>query len=385
MTINTETVDRFGFYQTETQKFYSKFEGLYNCKDTDKITWNFNRSTYDFCKWDEEPASSLDDLYRKRAEQLREKYDHIVLLYSGGADSDNILNTFINNNIKLEEVASLVNYEGTGDKLNWLNAEIFHVAGPKIEAARAKQPELVHTIVDTVPIIQEMFRNAEAKFDWIYDVNKFTSPYNASRRYMKMSQPHWADLINAGKRVCFLHGLDKPQVIGIKDSYYFRFNDIIDIAVPPSIQRLNRPWEFDELFYWTPDMPELVIKMAHVIKKFLKHAPVDSPYLSTEKSVPTSSTKIVNGKTMYLHIDMVHKLLYTGWYAVPYQFKPRSIVLTPRDEWIYSLPENDPTKYTWRVGLEELWRATPDIYKNDPTRLDLGFKTMFSGPYHLGK
>ena len=48
--------------------------------------------------------TSLTYLYAERARQLRDKYDYLVLHYSGGSDSHNILHTFLTNNIKLDEV-----------------------------------------------------------------------------------------------------------------------------------------------------------------------------------------------------------------------------------------------------------------------------------------
>lgn len=384
-TIITESrFDKFGFYQTQNQRFYSKFEAIYHCPADGKITWQFNSDVYDACDWTQDPPVSLAELYRARAQQIRDQYDYVVLCYSGGADSNNILNAFVDNDIKIDDLATFVNYEATGNKLNWLNAEIFHVAIPLIERARIKQPDIRHTMVDMVQITKDTFGNKSAKFDWIYDVNKFINPYNASKRNLKLSQPHWAKLIAEGKRVCFIHGTDKPLVTTVKDRYYFRFYNTIDTAVPPSIQRSAYDWEFDELFYWTPDLPQLVIKQAHVIQKYLKQAPLSCSELSVQKPNAQSCSKTVNNHTYYLSSDQMHRLIYPGWYPVPYQWKPKSIVFTPRDEWIYSLPDDDLLKYSWRTGLDELWKATPDSHKSDPTKMDLGFKTMYSKPYYLG-
>ena len=46
----------------------------------------------------------LTDLYRLRAQQLRDKYDYLILWFSGGADSTTILQSFIHNGIHLDEV-----------------------------------------------------------------------------------------------------------------------------------------------------------------------------------------------------------------------------------------------------------------------------------------
>jgi hypothetical protein len=41
----------------------------------------------------------LKTLYKERAQQLRDNYDELILYYSGGSDSHNILHTFLQNNI----------------------------------------------------------------------------------------------------------------------------------------------------------------------------------------------------------------------------------------------------------------------------------------------
>lgn len=68
------------------------------------ITYHYNDEWYDQHDWSVEPSESLDELYLKRARQLREKYKTLIFRYSGGADSTNILRTFVDNNIKLDIV-----------------------------------------------------------------------------------------------------------------------------------------------------------------------------------------------------------------------------------------------------------------------------------------
>jgi hypothetical protein len=48
--------------------------------------------------------TSLQDMRGGKAMQLRDQYDYLILAYSGGADSDNILKVFQQNKIHLDEV-----------------------------------------------------------------------------------------------------------------------------------------------------------------------------------------------------------------------------------------------------------------------------------------
>ena len=78
-----------------------------------------------------EPTQDLLDLYVQRVQQLRNKYDHLVLLYSGGADSHNILKCFEHSGTKLDEIVSFVDssYKGRDSKIS---SEIYRVAVPEV-------------------------------------------------------------------------------------------------------------------------------------------------------------------------------------------------------------------------------------------------------------
>lgn len=377
-------MDQFGFYRVGKQKFYSKLEAAHEHERSGlPLKWDFNDTVFNTVNWRVEPPETLEELYRQRAQQIRDRYDYLVLWFSGGADSSNILNTFINNNIKLDEVASQVNYEATHDKTNFLNGEIYHVAKPKVETARLKQPWLKHTIIDLAKQTLDHFTAKETKFDWIYHMNGYLNPNNAAKQDIKLREPHWRDMINAGKRVGFIHGIDKPRVQEVKGRYYFTFTDMVDTAVSGNTQMLNRPWEFDEMFYWSPDALLIPVKQSHIIKRYMQLATPTSPYITTdEKNIVGRK---IGKQYYYLNVDGISQLIYPGWYPVPFQAKAPSLFFTPRDEWFFKLPDTDPAKYSWRVGLEHIWRIMPDKWKTNPNDIYSGFKRFYSRPYDLGQ
>lgn len=377
--------DKFGFYQVGDFRTYSKFEAIeQHAKTNKKFQWNFNDTVYASCDWTHEPEESLSELYRQRAQQLREQYDHLVLWFSGGADSTNILNSFINNNIKLDEVASFVNYEATHDKFNFLNAEIYHVAAPVIDGAKQKQPWLTHTVIDISKMTMEIFEDKSSKFDWIYYLNGYVNPNCAARRDIKLKMPHWTKMFDHGKKVGFIYGIDKPRVSGIHGNYYFNFADMIDNSVSAECQMLNRDWEFNELFYWAPDSPKIVIKQGHTIKKYLKSATESSPFIVNNIKQASTVSLMINKKMYWLTLPGLHTLIYPGWTQALYQAKAASLTFTARDTWFFNLPDSDPAKYAWRVGLEHRWKSTPDFLKKNGFGLSTEFKHSFSNPYFLG-
>jgi hypothetical protein len=372
--------DKFGFYQVGDFKTYSKFDASAVAEKTNQaLKWNFNDAVYHSVDWEQEPPESLSELYRKRAQQLREKYDYLVLWFSGGADSTNILDSFLLNNIKLDDVATYVNYEATGDRFNFLNAEIYNVAVPRIDQARELQPWLRHTMVDLSRLVMDHFQKKDTKFDWVYHMNGHFNPNNASKQDIKLKVQHWRDMIDQGKRVCFIHGIDKPRVNNINGKYYFKFIDMIDGAVSAHNQMINRPWEFDELFYWTPDSPAIPIKQAHVIKRFLKQATANDLIIDHRNMCFTTFNK----QLYSLRMEKLHLLIYPNWYPVLYQAKAPSLFFTPRDEWFFKLSESEPAKYSWKVGLEYLWRTIPNSLKTDHTDIRWGFKNLFTH-YYIG-
>lgn len=385
--IQSSRQDKFGFYQVGNFKTYSKFEAIeQHVKTNKKIHWNFNDATFASYNWAQEPAESLSELYRQRAQQLREQYDYLVLWFSGGADSTNILNSFINNNIKLDEVASFVNYEATCDKFSYLNAEIYHVAAPVVDVAKQKQPWLKYTVIDISKMTMDMFEVTSSKFDWIYHVNTYVNPNAAARQDIKLKMPHWTKMFDNGKRVGFIYGIDKPRVSRIHGNYYFTFADMLDNSVSAKCQMLNRDWEFNELFYWAPDSPKIVIKQGHTIKKYLKSVTESSPFIvsNIDQVQLTTASVVINKKMHWLSLDGLHTLIYPGWIPVLYQGKPLSLTFTPRDTWFFNLPDSDPAKYAWRVGLQHRWKSTPDFFKKDILSLDARFKLSLSNPYFLG-
>ena len=94
-----------GVYTCNGRPFFNKLEAILEANQSGRhIEWDYHDSIFGTASWDLDPPVALEELYRQRALQLREAYDHLVLFYSGGVDSWYILKTFIKNKIKLDEI-----------------------------------------------------------------------------------------------------------------------------------------------------------------------------------------------------------------------------------------------------------------------------------------
>ena len=69
-----------------------------------EVSFYYNDHVFDKFDWGIPVDISLDRLYTFRAQQLRDKYKKLILSFSGGTDSIQVLNTFLKNRIHLDEI-----------------------------------------------------------------------------------------------------------------------------------------------------------------------------------------------------------------------------------------------------------------------------------------
>lgn len=228
------------------------------------LRFHFNDTWWNTAKWHVEPSESLDDLYVRRARQLRDKYEILILRFSGGADSTNILRTFVDNDIKLDAV--VINLWTWPDSDPWIepsNIEKRDIAIPFAQSLKSQGADFELLIVDHTKSYEILGRSS----DWIF---KIDSPRLAC---VDISSRQGCDIPELEKwnypETCVISGIDKPWIAfdADKDVWFAQFNDILHSPLSPSPASLK----VQEPFYWTADLPELVIKQCHVLKNFYRH------------------------------------------------------------------------------------------------------------------
>ena len=152
------TPDKFGYYTVGDRSTYSKLEAIeWSRINNTNTEWNFNRSVFDFIDWTKEPETDLWEMYKARARQIRESYDYVVLWYSGGSDSHNLLLAWIDAGLKIDEIATTWNYNSTGDAQNHYNAEITNVVLPDIKKLKDSGLEFKFRLVDISQFCIDLF------------------------------------------------------------------------------------------------------------------------------------------------------------------------------------------------------------------------------------
>lgn len=374
--------DKLGCYRVGNLKFYSKLEAIEaQLRTGTHLHWDFNEAVFSSYDWTVEPTDDILDLYKKRAQQLRAKYDYIVLWWSGGADSTTVLQSFLLNDIKIDEIVTYSNYEASGDRTDFLNAEVFEVVIPTVEQLKSQYPWLKHRVVDISKHTLDVFLDKDLRFDWLYTMNMFFTPNHIARDGIVFKIKEWRDLVDQGQKFCVLWGHDKPRICHENGRFFFRFIDIIDNG--PNVKSFAGLLPYtDELFYWTPDMPEILIKQSHLIKNYMNRNLLTSPYISDHKS--DLAYKMHNDKMLWLSVDGVHSVIYPNWSLNTFTVgKPASIITSPRDAWFFNSEHNNASKRIWRMGVNKLFDFLPDYWKNDPDDMTKGLKGCVSKRYYL--
>ena len=377
--------DHYGYYTVGPHKTYSKLDAIALHERTGHHPeWNFNNDIFGLYDWTVEPVESLSELYRQRAQQIRDQYDYLVLFYSGGADSTNILQTFLKNDIKLDEIAQFYSYDGDrGNQDSNFNAEVTRVAIPWSLKIKENFPYINHRVIDQSKLIDDIYDLPEIKFDFLYQQNSCISPNNFSRVYLRKVIKDYSDLIASGKRLCFIWGAEKPRMYVENNRYCLKFLDMIDNCVSPLLQQQNFPGYHDELFYWSPDFTKGLIKQGHAIKHALKNWPIDDIFFT--KQMTTFGSTLRETEKWYLTNHGLHTVLYENWDINTFSVgKKRSPILSLRDSWY--LDQTSGSSLRFQNGIAELDKILSTVkqgYWKNTSDLSDGIKGCLTRPYFL--
>jgi hypothetical protein len=185
-------------------------------------------------------------------------------------------------------------------------------------------------------------------------------------------------LTDSGKKVGFIFGIDKPRIILKNGCYYMAFLDIpLNMGVGPGALVTGNEWEWDEYFYWTPDMPEISIKQGHIIKKFIENNPAYRCLV--ENSDQTHWHKTYSSR----YFDLVKRLIYPTVNPDIWQTnKISSPTFNENDNWF--IKSHDlPAQRNWLAGLRELEKNLDSKWFMQGT-VNQGFIGSWSKWYKLG-
>jgi len=288
-----------------------------NSKTKKPIRFWFYDEIFDGANFKQEPTKSVACLYKERAQQLRDKYNYLILAFSGGYDSTEILFTYATNNIPLDEI-QIYNYEKLTEKLkgyddDFINSfyEYDKSVKPILKTFLKYQPNVKIVVKDVSDdLLQDVIND---KFMLLNVENRSISPFiipPTARTYpMVMAKENNK---NNRHNVGLISGQEKPKLF--LDNYGRVWTYFLDVSSNSS-RFINSgfvsPSYTPEWFYWSPDCVEIPIKQTHLIINKMRHDKKWTKQLMFAKK----------NKNFMLDQNMLVPIIYEHFHHVPFHGK----------------------------------------------------------------
>ncbi len=247
------------FWTYNGDKYKNKWHLFSSTKgSTQGVGFHYHDESFSLFDWSKEPEASWETILKSRAEQLRQKYGYIRLFYSGGVDSQTMLETFIKNKIFLDEILVFRGSVWTDDlESDPAEVEVTQVALPYLKSIKNLIPRTKITVLKTS--VDRLTNEVSEKY--FYEESTFA--LRAWReKHLYAFHPELYKPFEKGLYHCDLRGGDKPRVLKMDNKYFMAMWDG------------SRIWEvgdrFLENFYLSPEFPEIHSKQCHMIKNFIK-------------------------------------------------------------------------------------------------------------------
>jgi hypothetical protein len=371
-----------GYYLCNGISFSSKVDAcIYSSTVKKPIEWIFHNDVFSRYPWHIEPEESLDYFYDKRVRELREKYDYLILNYSGGSDSNNILESFARQKIHLDEVVtnhmtkateSVMAYDENVKKSWNLNAEYKLQTLPRLQSIKDRMP---NTKITTLDVSDSIFEDLQQyrEVGWVLHRSEQLSPINPLRfNYFYFSEVK--KQFDKDLKIAVIQGVDKPCISIENGEFYFSFSDRATNMT--TINNFNKDYDNvkTELFYWSIDTMPMICKQAHTVKKWLEERPERQP--SWIKGGWVASR-------LY-HEKLLRNIIYTTWNDSWFQVdKGLWWWHTEFDTWFRNDRRFEKPYEGWNRGIDYLVDLIPD-YINYVRGTPDGLKPC-THRYHIGR
>lgn len=344
--------------------------------------WHFNDHAWAAVNWMQEPEIGIGELYKMRARQIREKYDYVIVSYSGGSDSQQVVDSFFGAGCFIDEIVTVWNRKHTPhvitdysmtDPQN-IEAEYELTTRPGLDRILAVSPKTKISYLDVSDATVAAYQSFDGA-EWITTANEYLHPQFITR-YSLTREKQQKITLDRGLKTVVVYGIDKPKLT-IKDDRYCVF--FVD-NIPNSFRGGFNDTAYTNLdtvfFYWTPDLPQIVIKQAHMVKKWFDSNPALKPIIHW----PNHD---YNKRNAYELIT--RSIVYPDWDLNRFQCnKVTSNIYSEWDSWFFKQYHNSRIMQTWLSGLDHIQKNIDKKYlKYDFLGRFEGFVGMINGHFPL--
>jgi hypothetical protein len=399
---------KHGYYQVGNQAFNYKIRALQEATRTNQLAqWVFNDDVYSAMDWQTPLHLSLNEIYRIRAQQLRQKYDYLVLYFSGGADSTVALQSFVNNNIKLDEIVvgwPVSQSQGTytpnfnDTSAHNMMSEWDYSIKPKLDWIAQYHPDIRITVCD---ILQTPKNNH-------FNEDLMTLVDNHS--YIGINRNQEFDLVlrertKTHPNIAGIAGT-APLECAVADGKYL-VTYFIDSAINGFLKNDESKNDYVrniEFFFWTPDFPELVREQSHVMMNYLNANP-DAQTLLPHVKLKNQGLDFVYQPDAEFRRTLKKKVLYPSWKETLQVDKPGDVIgFSAWQGWWHNNRHSDEFVSSWEsavsseislIDIKYFWtrdqREKPhnllskSLMHNPSNNYVVGYASMISKFYPVGR
>jgi hypothetical protein len=379
-----------GYYQVGNKFFNHKVNALIEASQNNQnVSWHFNNHVWQSLDWKKDDSLSVEYWYRCRAQQLREKYDYLILAFSGGADSHNVLHSFIKNGIHLDEVWCDWPLAHTHKKFD-LDSTNRHVSNMPSEWTFSIKPELDRLAISNPEILINITDSTQNLNEEYADDTATTSQYcfyATVKRYRLLDQL-LEQRYKKHQRIAVITGFDKPSYVILNGVMSLYFSDKTIHVKSDGRKNCIRNLEF---FYWTPDMPELVRAQAHSV---LNHVKSNKNYWKIQPYATLKSDRSVEVSPLEYQIwDQIRSMLiesiYPDWNSNTFQVGKNTSTLYNNQvyTWLTKHHKNHRALQSHQSALDTTYKLINDKFfiKDTVTNEKLNYQPFYTRFFPIGK
>ncbi len=231
------------FYTVDNVPYYNVYLAWNRARETGKpVKFYLDEAAYDQHDWLTEPTDSMDTLMKRHAWRLRNQYQKLILIYSGGYDSHTIYDVFARHRIPVDAI-----FCSTSPNMPWFPHQVY-------EYLKKNHWDPNTEIVNFDASDPSVFYQA--------DENWFLRNTGAHARYHGVSFDKFelwlGDRFGGYSCGCVL-GFEKPRLIYKNGQWYSRQ---MASNIEPAFN-----YQTFEAFYLEPT---IAIKQSHLLKNNLK-------------------------------------------------------------------------------------------------------------------
>lgn len=308
-----------GYWKVSEHCFFNKAEALRYASSINHptVTYHFFDDAYSSIDWTKDSDKSLDQLYKERAEQLRNQYKYIIVAFSGGSDSTNVVRSFLNNGIHIDEIISSFPLELANKKYQSFDPndkscgnvifELYESVLPALNEIKQKYPKTKITLIDCLENMNDLVRNK--------DINLLDTSGVAPAAISGLHYSIFKKFDNTTKDCCIIYAIDKPNLRYnfFKNTFEAHFFDFLNYFGKFTTDLIGTSIPKAEYFYYSPNFPILAKEQARVLAKGLSGFVKPRLYFTKLKK-EQKSVKIDPNS------DTAKKLLYSdNWNTSIYQ------------------------------------------------------------------